>query len=75
VGWVIGGPYYSFLQARLGFDLGYAVGFVSIIVLYSTATVLYWVWFHDADRPASAEDVELEAVERATVTGAPAANG
>jgi MFS family permease len=55
VGWVIAGPYYSVLQATLGFDAGYAVNFVTIIVLYSIATSLYWLWFHDAEpRPAGA---------------------
>jgi MFS family permease len=49
VGWVIGGPYYSVLQGTLGFDAGYAVNFATIIVLYSTATSLYWLWFRDAE--------------------------
>ena len=49
LGWVIGGPYYSFLQSTLGFSAAYAAGFVTIIVLYSTATVLYWGWFHGAE--------------------------
>jgi MFS family permease len=49
VGWVIGGPYYSLLQAQLGFDGGYAVNFLTIIVLYSTATALYWFWFRNAE--------------------------
>jgi hypothetical protein len=48
-GWVIGGPYYSLLQAVLGFEAGYAVNFLTIIVLYSTATTLYWLWFRDAE--------------------------
>ncbi len=55
IGWVIGGPYYSLLQASLGFDAGYAVNFLTIIVLYTTATSLYWLWFHDAEpRPGRA---------------------
>jgi MFS family permease len=49
VGWVIGGPYYSLLQGTLGFEAGYAVNFVTIIALYSTATSLYWLWFRDAE--------------------------
>ena len=54
VGWVIGGPYYSLLQATLGFEAGYAVNFATIIVLYSTATSLYWWWFRDAEpRPGT----------------------
>jgi MFS family permease len=50
VGWVIAGPYYSILQASLGFSVGYAVNFITIIALYSIATGLYWFWFHDAER-------------------------
>jgi MFS family permease len=50
LGWVIAGPYYALLQARLGFEAGYAVSFVTIIVLYSLGTGLYWWWFRDAER-------------------------
>jgi MFS family permease len=50
IGWVIGGTYYAILQATLGFDAGYTVNFLTIITLYSIATVLYWVWFRDVDR-------------------------
>ncbi len=50
VGWVIGGTWYSVLQATLGFDGGYNVNFVTIIFLYSVATLLYWIWFRDVDR-------------------------
>ncbi|HYM84653.1 MAG TPA: MFS transporter [Candidatus Dormibacteraeota bacterium] len=49
LGWVIAGPYYAILQASLGFTNGYAVGFVTIIVLYSLGTGLYWWWFRDAE--------------------------
>jgi MFS family permease len=49
LGWVIAGPWYSILQARLGFDLGYTVNFITIIALYSIATTLYWTWFRDAE--------------------------
>ena len=52
LGWVIGGAWYALLQATLGFDAGYAVNFVSIILLYSVATLLYWTWFRAADRRA-----------------------
>lgn len=48
-GWVIGGPYYSLVQASLGFDLGYTVNFVTVIVSYSLATGLYWWWFVRSD--------------------------
>jgi MFS family permease len=54
VGWVIGGAWYAALQGILGFDGGYAVNFLTIIVLYSAATILYWIWFRDADRRALA---------------------
>lgn len=59
LGWVIAGPWYSILQDTLGFEAGYAVNFVTIIVLYSLGTWLYWHWFHDveAQRPATAEGV------------------
>ncbi len=50
VGWVIGGIWYAVLQAVLGFYGGYTVNFVTIITLYTTATVLYWLWFRDVDR-------------------------
>lgn len=50
IGWVIGGGWFAILQATLGFDVGYAVNFVTIIVLYSTATLLYWIWFRPGDR-------------------------
>ncbi len=50
LGWVIAGLWYGFLQATLGFDAGYTVAFITITVLYSVATVLYWAWFHDAER-------------------------
>jgi MFS family permease len=54
LGWVIGAGWYALLQATLGFDAGYAVNFVTVIVLYSVATTLYWTWFHGADRRAVA---------------------
>jgi MFS family permease len=50
VGWVIAGPWYSLLQANLGFDAAYAVNFVTIIGLYSVATFLYWFWFGREER-------------------------
>jgi hypothetical protein len=52
VGWVIGSAWYAVLQATLGFDGGYAVNFVTVIVLYSVATGLYWTWFRHVDRHA-----------------------
>ena len=50
IGWVIGGIWYATLQATLGFDAGYTVDFITIITLYTIATVLYWVWFRATDR-------------------------
>jgi len=52
IGWVIGGVWYALLQANLGFDAGYNISFVTIITLYTIATVLYWVWFRAVDRRA-----------------------
>ena len=50
IGWVIGGTWYAVLQALLGFEAGYALNFITIITLYSIATSLYWLWFHDRER-------------------------
>ncbi len=50
LGWVIAGPWYSLLQAALGFDAGYAVNFGTIIVLYTVGTALYWFWFGRSER-------------------------
>ncbi|MFI5258102.1 MAG: MFS transporter [Candidatus Limnocylindrales bacterium] len=52
LGWTIAPLYYSWLQATLGFTAGYAVDFVTIIVLYTAATSLLWFWFRDSDRVA-----------------------
>ncbi len=49
LGWVIAGPWYSLLQATLGFTAGYAINFVTIIILYSLGTFLVWRWFHAAE--------------------------
>jgi len=49
LGWVIAGLWYSLLQATLGFTAGYAINFVTIIILYSLGTFLVWWWFHDAE--------------------------
>ncbi len=58
LGWVIAGPWYSILQTWLGFEAGYTVNFVTIVVLYSLGTWLYWHWFH------AVEDRGPGAVER-----------
>ena len=50
IGWVVGGIWYTVLQAQLGFDAGYTVDFITIIALYTVATWLYWVWFRHTDR-------------------------
>jgi MFS family permease len=50
VGWIIGGIWYAVLQATVGFEAGYNVNFITIITLYTTATVLYWIWFRPVDR-------------------------
>jgi MFS family permease len=50
IGWVIGGTWYALLQASLGFEGGYTVNFITIISLYSMATLLYWWWFRETDR-------------------------
>ena len=59
LGWVIAGLWYSLLQDSLGFEAGYTVNFVTIIVLYSLGTWLYWHWFHgvEARTPAAVEPV------------------
>ena len=55
-GWVVGGLYYSIVQATFGFDVGYSLNFGTIIVLYSIGTALYWRWFRDAEpMPGSTE--------------------
>ena len=64
VGWVVAPVYYSVLQGALGFTAGYAVNFVTIIVLYSLATMLYWRWFYRAERrraPAPEESTDVRA--------------
>ena len=58
LGWAIAGPWYSLLQASLGFTAGYAVNFVTIIVLYTTGTFLVWRWFHDAESGPAARRME-----------------
>lgn len=52
LGWVIAAPWYSVLQAALGFNAGYTVNFLTIIVLYTVGTLLYWVWFGRSEREA-----------------------
>jgi MFS family permease len=58
LGWTIAPLYYSQLQATLGFTAGYAVDFVTIIVLYSVATSLLWTWFHGTEPDGDPETAE-----------------
>jgi MFS family permease len=53
--WAVAGPWYSLLQARLGFDTGYAVNFITVIVLYTIGTWLYWHWFRGVEDTPAAE--------------------
>ncbi len=57
LGWSIGEPFYSALQATLGFHLGCAVDFLVVIGLYSLATWLPWDWFGKAERVRAAPAV------------------
>jgi MFS family permease len=57
-GWTIAPLYYGQLQARLGFTAGYAVDFVTIIVLHTVSTWLLWHWFRGTDH-AAAPDTPL----------------
>lgn len=72
LGWTIAPLYYGQLQARLGFTAGYAVNFVTIIVLYSIATALLWRWFRESDHMAAREaaaaaaPADVEAAESGT---------
>jgi MFS family permease len=52
LGWTVAPLYYSVLQATLGFSTGYAVDFITIIVLYTISTSLLWRWFRGADHAA-----------------------
>jgi MFS family permease len=57
LGWTVAPLYYSTLQATLGFTAGYAVDFVTIIVLYTIATSLLWTWFRGTDNVPPREEV------------------
>lgn len=57
LGWVIAGLWYAGLQAALGFEAGYTVNFITIITLYSVATILYWWWFHGVEARQGAQRV------------------
>ncbi len=60
LGWTVAPIYYGMLQATLGFTAGYAVDFVTIIVLYTISTSLLWKWFRGTDHIA-ALDAQLSA--------------
>lgn len=62
-GWVVAGTYYTLVQANLGREAGYTVAFATIIVLYSVATALLWVWFRDAEAPAPAAEAPARAAD------------
>lgn len=66
IGWAIGGIYYSTIQSAFGFFRGYDVNFLTIIVFYTTATTLYYVWFARPERARRAAD------SRAAAAGQPA---
>jgi len=55
LGWTVAPLYYGWLQATLGFTAGYAVDFVTIIVLYTIATALLWIWFRGTDKVAAGD--------------------
>jgi MFS family permease len=57
LGWTFAPLYYSTLQGTLGFTAGYAVDFVTIIVLYSIATSLLWTWFRGTDKVEPREEI------------------
>ena len=70
LGWVFGPFYYGILQSTLGFTAGYAVDFVTIIVLYTTATSLLWHWFRrDAKTWATAPEPVAVPASPTLVTG------
>ena len=50
LGWAVGGVYYAVVQGAFGFERGYNLNFLTIIVLYAVATTLYWLWFGRAER-------------------------
>jgi MFS family permease len=55
LGWTIAPLYYGLLQAKLGFTAGYAVDFVTIIVLYTVSTWLLWHWFRGTDHSTASD--------------------
>jgi MFS family permease len=72
LGWVIAPLYYSALQATLGFTAGFAVDFVTIIVIYTIATALLWTWFHGDDALARELNEPAEMLAGPIQTEAPA---
>ena len=58
LGWTIAPIYYGVLHAWLGFTAGFAVNFVTIIVLYTIATALLWSWFRGTDKISAATESE-----------------
>ena len=70
-GWVLAGLYYSAVQATLGFDAGYALNFITIIVLYSVATALYWLWFRHVEDRRPTPSAETPSSDAVAETGGP----
>jgi MFS family permease len=70
LGWTIGPLYYSALQQNLGFSGGYAMDFITIIVLYTIATAMLWIWFHKDDKRAPEYAVAREAAVEVVAHGA-----
>jgi MFS family permease len=68
LGWTIAPLYHSQLQAHLGFEAGFTVNFVTIILLYTLSTSLLWTWFRGRD---SARDVTAPVPAQLPEPGAP----
>ncbi len=57
LGWSVGEPFYSLAQASFGFEVGYAIDFFVVIVLYTVATYQLWDWFGKSERVLRTADV------------------
>jgi len=68
IGWVVAAIWYAAWQALLGFEGGYTVGFVTIIVLYTVGTALYWYWFHGVERRGRDGDADLAAAGSGSIS-------
>jgi MFS family permease len=63
LGWTVAPLYYGALQSILGFTAGFAVDFVTIIVMYTIATSLLWTWFHADDHAAGMQGTAAETAD------------